>query len=352
MITTIRLQHFRSYTDESFDISPAVNIIVGPNASGKTNLLEAVLLLARGSSYRTKDGNLVQFQADWARLDADLPSHKRVVKITGTGADKTFEFDDLKLSRLHPSRALPVVLFEPDHLFLFGGSPDMRRLFLDDLIQQINPNYAAIRKQYKRVLAHRNALLKRNPYDLVQQLFVWNLRLSELAGQIVQQRTALIDLFCGRAQELYTSLANDEKQLTFSYLSRFPLDNYESTLLKKLESSVEAEVIRGFTAYGPHRDDLGVFIDDRPVVEVASRGEVRTIILVLKIMELQILEEKTGIKPLLLLDDVFSELDTRRRQALTKHVSQYQTFITTTDADVVVQHFTECNIIPLKARSL
>ena len=350
MITTIRLQHFRSYSDASFELSPGVNIIVGPNASGKTNLLEAILLVLRGNSYRTRDSNLVRFQADWSRLDVNLPDQKRVVKLTGSMPDsveKIFEIDDQRLSRLHTSRMLPVVLFEPDHLLLLGGSPDGRRVFLDDLIEQISPQFGAVRRQYRRVLAHRNALLKRNPHDLVPQLFVWNLRLSELAGQIVRERVKLIDIFSDYAQDLYTSLSGDAKKLTFSYICRFPLENYETTLLKKLEQSVPAEVARGFTAYGPHRDDLGVFVDDRLISEVASRGEARTIILVLKILELHILQEKTGQKPVLLLDDVFSELDTSRRQALTRHVAGYQTFITTTDADVVIHHFTDCNIIPL-----
>ncbi len=349
MITTIRLQQFRSYRDASFEISPGVNIVVGPNASGKTNLLEAVLLLARGGSYRAKDGQLVQFDASWARLDADLPSHHRTVKIAGEDAVKTFEIDGQKLARLHHSRLLPTVLFEPNHLFLFSATPDARRAFLDDLIEQTDPAYANIRKQYRRVLAHRNALLKRSPRDISQQLFVWNLRLSELAGQMVRQRVALVTLFDTEAPALYTSLANDQKKLGFAYLSRFPLEGYETALLKKLESSVELETARGFTLYGAHRDDLLATLDGKPVSEVASRGEIRSILLVLKIMELTILEQKTGQRPLLLLDDVFSELDARRRQALTKHVANYQTFITTTDADVVIQHFTNCNIIPLNA---
>ncbi len=351
MLTAIRLQQFRSYTDASFELSSGVNIIVGPNASGKTNLLEAVLVLARGGSFRAKDGQLVQFAAEWARLDADLPSHHRTVKIAGQDTVKSFEIDSQKLARLHHSKLIPTVLFEPNHLFLFGAAPDVRRAFLDDLIEQTDTTYANTRKQYRRVLAHRNALLKRAPHDVTQQLFVWNLRLSELAGQMVRKRSALLVRFDADAPMLYSSLSNDQKQLNFAYQSRFPLESYETTLLKKLESSVGLETARGFTLYGAHRDDFIATLDGKPVTEVASRGEVRSIILVLKIMELALLEEKTGQQPLLLLDDVFSELDSRRRQALTQHVARYQTFITTTDADVVIQHFTNCNIIPLESSS-
>jgi DNA replication and repair protein RecF len=351
-VTDLRLQHFRSYRDSSFELGPGVNIIVGPNASGKTNLLEAVLVLARGGSYRAKDADLVEFGADWARLDADLPDGKRTVKLQKAGEDrvtKTFEIDGQTLSRLTAARTMPVVLFEPNHLLLLNSSPDLRRTFLDDLLEQTVPGFGATRRHYKRVLAQRNSLLKKNPRGLAEQLFVWNVRLGELGGQIVRERTNLVGRFAGRASELYGSLAGKSHDVSLTYRSQFPSEAYETSLVHKLESSVDADAARGFTAYGPHRDDLEVLIDGHPVQEAASRGETRTVVLALKIMELQLVEELRGEKPLLLLDDVFSELDGKRRHALTEFLKNYQTFITTTDADLVVAHFTDSNIIPLPA---
>lgn len=350
MITDLRLQHFRSYTDASFEVGLGVNIIVGPNASGKTNLLEAVLVLATGKSYRAKDAELVQFEAPWARLDADLEdSTKRTVKITNQAAatQKNFDIDGTSLARLSHARTLPAVLFEPNHLLMLSSSPELRRNFLDDLITQIQPGYGQIRRHYKRVVAQRNTLLKKNPPNLQQQLFVWNLRLSELGGKIVRERQQLVTRFAQQASQLYSSLANKQSHVGLVYTSPFPLDTYESTLLKKLEAATNQDVLRGFTAYGPHRDDLAVFIDDKPVQEAASRGEARTMVLTLKLLELYLLQELRGTKPLLLLDDVFSELDGKRRQALTTFVSGHQTFITTTDADMVLQHFAGSTIIPV-----
>ncbi|HEU4914145.1 MAG TPA: DNA replication/repair protein RecF [Candidatus Saccharimonadales bacterium] len=348
MITDIRLQHFRSYEDASFEIDPGVNIIVGPNASGKTNLLEAILIVALGGSYKAKDADLIGFGSSWARIDADTASGPRIVKFkTEPVFSKTFEIDEQKLSRLHQTRMLPVVLFEPNHLLLLSGSPELRRSFLDDLIEQTESGYGSVRRHYRRVLAQRNALLKKNPRDLAQQLFVWNVRLGELAGKMVRERQALVDRFNDHATELYQSLSGRTNQISLEYASQFAIDNYETALLHKLESNLELDVMRGYTASGPHRDDLQVFIDSHEVSEAASRGETRTLVLALKIMELRLLEESRGAKPILLLDDVFSELDTVRRQALTKYVSDYQTFITTTDADVVVHHFTSSSIIPL-----
>lgn len=350
MITDLRLQHFRSYKDAAFELSPGVNIIVGPNASGKTNLLEAVLVLARGSSYRAKDADLVAHGKDWARLDADLPGSKRVVKLQIVGeakVNKTFEIDGQTLGRLSQARTLPVVLFEPNHLLLLNSSPDLRRTFLDDLLEQTTPGFAATRRHYKRVLAQRNSLLKRNPRDLQEQLFVWNVRLGELGGQIVRERSKLVERFAERASGLYGSLAGKKYSVSLAYRSQFLPGQYETALLHKLETSTENDVARGFTAYGPHRDDLDALIEGHPVQESASRGETRTLVLALKIMELQLLEELRGEKPLLLLDDVFSELDGKRRHALTEYLKDYQTFITTTDADLVVHHFTTSNIIPM-----
>jgi DNA replication and repair protein RecF len=350
MITDLRLQHFRSYTDASFDVGEGVNIIVGPNASGKTNLLEAVLVLAQGASYRAKDADLVQFEASWARLDADTPHGSRTVKLQAAGQArvvKSFEIDGQTLTRLTAQRTVPVVLFEPNHLLLLSGSPDLRRTFLDDLLEQTLPGFGATRRHYKRVLAHRNALLKRAPRDVREQLFVWNLRLSELGGKIARERHLLTNRFAERMSELYGGLSGSANTISLSYQAQFVTEEYETALLRKLETSTELDLHRGFTAHGPHRDDLVVSIDGHTAQESASRGETRSLVLALKMLELQLLEEARETRPLLLLDDVFSELDGRRRQALTSFVADHQTFITTTDADMVVQHFTASTIIPV-----
>lgn len=349
MITSLRLQHFRSYDDVTFQFDPAVNIIVGPNASGKTNLLEAVQIVALGSSYRAKDSELLQFETPWARLDAATDTHKRVVKLQeGQTTKKTFEIDGQLLSRLMQPRTLPVVLFEPNHLLLLSSSPDLRRSFLDDLIEQTVSGFGATRRHYRRVLAQRNALLKKNPADITQQLFVWNLRLSELGGQIAHARAELISGFNQRASGLYGELAGRNSTIDLHYVSKFSPGNYETGMLHKLEQNLELDIMRGYTVYGPHRDDLAVLIDGHPLQEAASRGETRTLVLALKVLELQMLESARQQTPLLLLDDVFSELDAKRRQALTHFVQPYQTFITTTDADVLTGYFGAPHIIAMQ----
>jgi DNA replication and repair protein RecF len=349
MISDIRLQQFRSYMDETFECSPSVNIIVGPNASGKTNLLEAILVVARGSSYRARDQELVAFEKPWARLDAHVGNDLRTVKIVSEPQPaKTYEFDGKVYKRLTQQHTLPVVLFEPNHLTLLSGSPDQRRNYLDDLLEQTIPNHAAMRRNYRRVLAQRNALLKRARKPSNEELFPWNLRLSELGALLARRRAELAATIDSLVGDHYRALAKATTKTRLEYGAQFPLESYESRLLEKLESSLAVDVMRGFTSAGPHREDFTVLFDGHIAEETASRGETRTFVLALKIIELEILKQARDMPPLLLLDDVFSELDGARRHALTDQLKLYQTFITTTDADIVLKNFmAKAQIIPI-----
>jgi DNA replication and repair protein RecF len=350
MITNLRLQHFRSYSDESFEFEPGVNVIVGPNASGKTNLLEALLVLARGKSYRAGDADLLQYDQDWARLDADIAHGHRTVKLQNEAGriTKQYEIEGQKYTRLTSKNMLPVVVFEPNHLAMLGGTPELRRAFIDDLNAQTMPGHDTTLRHYRRALQQRNRLLKQGPQAAHSQLFAWDLRLSELGAQVVAARHITIKLINRQLEQTYNSLAGQNNTLAVSYSNETPPDQYASHLLKRLEGHRDLDLIRGFTAAGPHREDLLFVLNGQPLATTASRGETRTTLLSLKILELAILEEQLGQKPLLLLDDVFSELDGARRKALTTAMKNYQTFITTTDADVVMKHFAKrCNIIPV-----
>lgn len=351
MITDIRLQRFRSYRDESFEFDPGVNIVVGPNASGKTNLLEAVLVVSRGGSFRAKDAELLAFGAPWGRIDAHGPEGGRIVKLLpqeNGGIKKEYEISDHKLKRLSVNKQLPSVLFEPNHLMLLRGSPDLRREHMDDLLTQAVAGYSGLLRDYKRAVAQRNALLKHGQSG-APQLFAWNIRLGEMGGQIAKNRLELIDSMNKKLGSIYKMLVGKKApKVALKYQTVCQPEEYASSLLKQLEARQASDIERGYTSVGPHRDDFIVTFDGRPASEVASRGETRTTLLALKVLELEIVEESRQQKPLLLLDDVFSELDGARRRALTEVIKGYQTFITTTDADVVVQHFMDrCNIIPL-----
>jgi DNA replication and repair protein RecF len=316
MIQDIRLQHFRSYSDESFEFSPAVNIIVGPNASGKTNLLEAILVACRGTSYRARDIDMISFNEGWSRLDARTEDMLRTVKIIAEPAlHKTYELDGKAYGRLTQAHMLPAVLFEPNHLTLLSGAPEQRRAYLDDILEQTTPGYATLRRNYRRTLAQRNALLKKSPHLAVGQMFAWNIRLSEQAGKIARARNELAVKLESRLGDLYQNLSHATTSVSLDYHSPLPVADYESHLVHQLETRLELDIVRGFTSVGPHREDLLVTFDDHPASETASRGEARTLVLALKILELEVLKEARGQTPILLLDDVFSELDGTRRRA-------------------------------------
>lgn len=347
MITDIRLQNYRSYKDSAFELSDGVNIIVGPNASGKTNLLEAVLLLSQGKTYRSNKPELIKFGQPWARIDAHTKSGgQRTIKITELA--KEFSIDGVKTSRLSREKSIPVVLFEPEHLLMLSGRPDLRRDYLDGLIEQTTAGYGKTRSDYKRALYQRNNLLKKGAQSSNNQIFAWSVRLSELGGQIASARKKIATALQKDVGNLYKQLSKSTAVASLGYLSPLPIGSYSSSMLKKLESSQDLDYARGFTTVGPHREDLSIAIDGRHS-DTVSRGETRTMLLALKILELQILTELSSSRPILLLDDVFSELDGARRKSLTNYLRNYQTFITTTDADVVVKSFaTKSNVILIK----
>lgn len=346
MITSLRLQNFRSYRDESFEFNNGVNIVVGPNASGKTNLLEAVLVLSQGKSYRAKDQELVMFGKPWSRLDGFFGKHSRAVKLE---PDKSYLLDDKPYKRLGFDKTVPLVLFEPNHLQLATRGPEHRRDFFDDLLERSQPGYKPLLANYKRTLAQRNSLLKQNPVQGRKQLFAWNIRLSELGGKVASARQELVDDINKKISRTYSRIAQHRSKVALEVDSQFPADNYSSRMLDKLEKNTAIDFERGFTAHGPHRDDIVFYLDKQLAGVAASRGEARSLLLGLKIYELELIEKARGRKPIFLLDDVFSELDGARRLALVDYLKDYQTIITTTDADSVLAHFTEGpNLIAIK----
>ena len=208
---------------------------------------------------------------------------------------------------------------------------------MDDLVEAVHPEYAPVRRSYKRCLAQRNRLLKTQPPNVRNQLFVWNIKLSELGSQVVENRKNILTSINAALPGLYGAISNGSNRANVSYVTNIDAKQYGSTLLHKLEQHTEFDLARGFTSYGPHRDDMGATINDYDIRDSASRGEVRSAVLALKVIELRLVESAYGAKAILLLDDVFSELDGTRRESLTRLITEHQTFITTTDADMVTK---------------
>ena len=346
MLQTLQLQNIRSYANGLFEFKPGVNIIVGPNASGKTNLLESIALLCQGSAFKSTDENMIRLQEPWGRIDGTISSVFRTAKLQRDPFRKTFILDDIEKKRLSSRASYPVVLFEPEHMLLLSSEPERRRSYIDTVLKLTEKEFSQTTTKYKRALAQRNRLLKTENVQ-AGDMFVWDLQISELAGKIVEARQAYITKANKELTRRYRSVSGNKETLQLHYESKVEPGNYAASLMDMLANSFETDRLRGFTGVGPHRDDVRILLNERDARTDASRGESRSIILALKITELELVARDQDRQPLLLLDDVFSELDGKRRQTLAKTLQKYQTFITTTDADVVIEHFTESNIIPI-----
>jgi DNA replication and repair protein RecF len=216
---------------------------------------------------------------------------------------------------------------------MLSGPADLRRQFLDDFLEKTKPGYGSLRRSYRRTLAQRNNLLKRGEDLKRDQLFAWDIRLCDLGEQIATYRDTLAQEINRQIEKVYNNISGGKSSITFRYETIVPLEGYGTALLHKLEDHIKEDRERGFTAYGPHREDIAISLNKHPLQTSASRGEVRSAVLSCKIIEALLVEAVYSVKPVLLFDDVFSELDSTRRRKLTSFLKPYQTFITTTDAD-------------------
>jgi DNA replication and repair protein RecF len=353
MITSIRLQNFRSYGDSAFEFESGTNIIVGPNASGKTNLLEAVYYICSMGAFRASDHQNIKIGETWSRIDATTNNNQqRTLKLSEENgrSKKDFEIDGVLIKSPKVNDIMPAVLFEPNQLYELVTSPEERRNFIDNLACQIYPENAIILRDYKRTLSQRNRLLKQGYKDVAQTIFAWDIRLSELAQQVVDKRIRVINELNKTLTQNYTRIAGGNNSLITSYESKIASNaSYGTNMLNVLKMDIEKDIARGFSSVGPHRDDLSIILEGNELRGFASRGETRTAILALKKCETTLLEQKTNKKPILLFDDVFSELDGKRRKLLTGFLSDYQTLITTTDADIIDKSYAQkTQLIKLK----
>ncbi len=345
MLQTLQLTNFRSYDNGLFGFEPGVNIVVGPNASGKTNLLEAISTVCMGQGFKSADKDLISIGQEWARVEGMTDEEVRVVKLQ-LDKPKQLEIDGMVKKRFSGPATLPVVVFEPEHMLMLGNESARRRDYLDGILSTTTLGHKQNLVAYKRALAQRNRLLKQE-FVSPEQLFVWDLQLTERASSIVLARLELVEKLNNSCQGKYQSISSHTEKLTLTYVGNVGFDNYAHNLLRYLKENFEKDRLRGFTSAGPHRDDLSIELKNTNARTTASRGETRSIILALKVAELELIEDSTNRQPILLLDDVFSELDGSRRRSLAEALQKYQTFLTTTDADVVVDHFSNHNIIPV-----
>ncbi len=334
IIQSLTVENVRSHQRFSHQFSDTVTVITGPNGSGKTSLIEAIMVALDGRSFKGSDAELLRRGSDWWRIDLELDDQSRTVKYQpGTTKRKQFIVDDKSTLRLPAASKYPIVLFEPDDLRLLHGSPARRRLFIDRFASQLVPDYGRVLRRYERALLQRNKLLKNGSNN--DTLFAWNVSLAKYGAQIIDIRVRLIERLNGGLGGTYQTIAQTHDAATLHY-SHTVIDHTEQKLLTELEARTERDKVLGFTGIGPHRHDVLFRFNDAPAIGSASRGEVRTIILALKFLEVDIIQEVTDQPPIVLLDDVLSELDDQRQTHLATKFRNHQIIMTSTNAPSVL----------------
>lgn len=328
-LQSLRVQNFRNHSDFTCDFSPSNTLICGKNGAGKTSLLEAVYIMYRGSSFKGVDGDIVLAERAWYRVDIrdDTGINRAAIFDNREGKkQKQFTVDNKNSARLPNKYKYPIVLFTPDDLRLINGSPSRRRRYLDTVIAQYDPKYSPILRRYERALLQRNKLLKQHN-TTADRLFSWNVILSETGAYIINARRGLTEKINDSINDYYHKIANIKEDINVVYTS--PKLSPHS-LLAHYESSFSHDQHTGSTSVGPQRHDLRLTMRTKLVSDGASRGEIRTIILALKYIEADLAYQYTEQRPVVLLDDVFGELDDERQKHLLTSFKDNQIIVTST----------------------
>jgi DNA replication and repair protein RecF len=322
-LSRLRLHNHRNYAQLDLRPGPLVNVFIGPNGQGKTNLLEAVAMLALSSSPRARrESEVVGPVGPGSRIEAEVETDglRRELAITldveGERARRTIEVDGARRRAFDLPGHFRVVLFWPDDLGLVKGGPDLRRRFLNQMLVQVEPGYARAIAGLRRVLEQRNSLLKRiaSGEGGEDMLDAWNQELVKVGSEIAGARSRAVSEMAPEAARCHAEIGAGER-LQIDYEG--PPEN----LAKAVNNSLAEDLRRGTTSIGPHRDDIRILLDGQDARAYASQGQQRTAVVSLKLAEAALIHRRAGERPVLLLDDVLSELDGERRAALLGEVA-------------------------------
>ncbi|MBQ3047876.1 MAG: DNA replication/repair protein RecF [Clostridia bacterium] len=338
-IKSVELQNFRNYKYQKVDLAPGLNVFKGKNAQGKTNFLESIYLSSIGKSPKTtREKDLILWKTDNAKIKIELKKQyfeQTIETFLSTQSKKSIKINGLNIRKIGDLIGeMPVVYFAPDEIGLIKEGPVDRRRFMDIDISQLNKNYFYLLCRYEKVLQERNKLLKqtKNIENLYDTIDLWDVQLADIASKIIYFRLDFIDKIKTSAKQVHLNITSNKETLEVSYqgIKTKNIEEIKEKLLKAYKSNIKKDFEFGYTTTGPHRDDIEITVNDIDIRNFGSQGQQRLATLSLKIAELVLFEQITKEKPIILLDDVLSELDNTRCKNFLKEINGYQTILTTT----------------------
>lgn len=350
IVKSIKLKNFRNFEELNIELNDVLNIFIGDNGQGKTNLLESIYLCSIGKTFKLNTENdLIKFGQNNFEIEilvskgnnenksiniSYTKNQKRIVKINGVKLEKNSELIGYMNN----------VIFTPDDLKIIKGSPIERRKFVNIDISQIKPKYKYLLKNYKKIVLGRNNILKNlNNNSNREVLSIWDDYLVDVGSEIIFFRNEYINKLKAHASLIYSNLSDNKESFDLSYkcdignldnltkdniLSK---DNIKKIFREKIEKNIENEIFRKNSLYGPHKDDIIIKINNKDFKYFGSQGQQRSAVLAIKLAEIEIIKNEIGEYPVLLLDDVLSELDNKRKGFLIEYIKDIQTIITSTD---------------------
>jgi DNA replication and repair protein RecF len=333
MLTQIELTNFRNYSNKLIEFNNKTTIITGKNAIGKTNILEAIFTNLFTKSFRTQDKDLININNDYFRLQSII--NKTPINLHYTTLPKptkTLKIHTQKSTLKNIIGRFPVAIFEPNTILLFALNSSYRRKYLDILLYQLDQQYIQNAIIYNKTIKQRNSWLRTKKIQGIkpppnEQINIYDIQLATSGAYLTKSRANLLKKILPLLQENYIDIASEDKNIEINFIKS---NTSEEDLHSQMQLNWKQDIAAGRTLIGPHREDFSFSFNGKPVDSFASRGELRSVLLALKFSELELFKEVSKNSPLLLLDDVFSELDESRQRKLINHNLEYQTIITAT----------------------
>lgn len=347
IIKNLCLENFKNIKSMNLDFSPGTNVIAGDNAQGKTNILEAVWIFSGAKSFRgSKDSEYIKFSEEGARLAISFKDNFR----DKTAAVNFFKdnkkevyLNDIKLTSVSKlAGEFLVVIFSPDHLQLVKEGPSFRRSMIDGFLSQVFPKYMHILESYNKILKQRAVVLQdlQKNYSIIDMLDIWDESLADYGSYIVYTRKEYVKKLFIKAREIYSDISSGKEILSVAYRSsigdieEFNRNEIKDIYFKRIKEKRKDDINAGATLTGPHRDDMEIEIDGVSARSFGSQGQQRSCVLALKLAECGIIKDIRSENPVVLLDDVMSELDENRRHYLLNNIKDKQVIITCCNSEI------------------